>query len=216
MQTWWKIPTSARLIAAAILLLANPSILLAQSADELIDRLGSSDPAVRQEAELSLGRLGPAARERLRRARHHPIPEIAARAANLLGRLPLYLPSDPPEVKAVLFDYEIDDREGRERRIKRLRAIAGPAARLALLRIASDEPVRALQWRAVAGLSRSEDPATLEAMRQLQDENEPCQLILAAWGWKDIDAQRSAALAQKAIELDPAAATVSAGIASAD
>lgn len=171
--------------------------------DELIQSLGSPESKVRDESAVALRAIGEPARFALRWATRDPAPEIAHRAWVLLGRLPFYLPEDPPDVKACLFDYESDNEDGKARRIDRLGGVQSTSARRALVRITRDEPVRRLRWRAVAPFVGCDDEQTLAEIREARvSQYDPAQVVLAAIAWRKANPDRAAILLQRAMEMD--------------
>lgn len=190
------------IVLLTISLLPHSRISFAEtlpSLDDLIAQLGSPDASIREASTVALARIGPAARSSLRFATQHPVPEIATRARELLGRLPFYLPDDSPDVKACLYDYESADELNREARIERLGGLATPDAYRALVRIVQDEPSVAVRWNAVSVLLKCHDGVVLAEVRELRPPRDPAQLVLVAHGWRPTDPTRSAKLLRRAM-----------------
>lgn len=105
----------------------------------LVDQLGDTRPAVREQATEDLANLGSAAADELLRAAESPDDlERALRARWLIDRLPLTLPSDPPAVTAILERFpklDVTERIRRMHVLLRLEDVTGiePLARVARL-----------------------------------------------------------------------------------
>jgi len=88
--------------------------------------LASGDPAKRDEAAKALIRMGAEARHAVFEASRSEDPELRARAAELLLKLPWFLPDDSPEVRRLLVGYGQLDVEKRKEAVGSA-VEAGPA-----------------------------------------------------------------------------------------
>jgi len=104
---------------------------------KLIEQLGADDYFLREQAQAELAAMSFEVFDALSAAESHPDIEIAARATYLvrLMRAEWPLPSDPPEVKALLEDYELLDENDRRQRMEGLARVSGEAGLAALCRL---------------------------------------------------------------------------------
>lgn len=104
---------------------------------KLIEQLGADDYFLREQAQAELATMSFEAFDALSAAESHPDIEIAARATYLvrLMRAEWPLPGDPPEVKALLEDYELLDENDRQQRMQGLARTPGEAGLAALCRL---------------------------------------------------------------------------------
>lgn len=125
----------------------------------LVDRLGDARPAVREQATEDLADLGSAAADELLRAAESPDDlERALRARWLIDRLPLTLPSDPPDVTAILERFSKLDVTERIRRMHVLLRLENVAGVEPLARVARLERSPAVAEIAAALLAREWEP----------------------------------------------------------
>ena len=123
----------------------------------LIQQLGHPDYFVRQRAQQELAQMGFDAFEALSEAEHHEDLEIAARARYLLRllRVQWVQPTDPPEVRTLLADYESLSPQQRAERIQALASLPEAKGTDALCRIVRFERFSAIsKLAAVALISR--------------------------------------------------------------
>jgi tetratricopeptide (TPR) repeat protein len=135
---------AAAVVPAAARSDENPSMSLDQQIAKLIAQLGDKDYLIRQRAQEELAKQGFRAYDAVSAATRHEDLEIAARARYLLGLMRMHWcePSDPPEVRTQLENYELEDVRGRRQRIQalaRLRSGAGVSALCRLVRFEESE-----------------------------------------------------------------------------
>ncbi|MBI3461977.1 MAG: hypothetical protein HY000_02815 [Planctomycetes bacterium] len=112
----------------------------------LIEQLGADDYFQREQAQAELAAMSFEAFDALSAAENHPDIEVAARATYLvrLMRAEWPLASDPPEVKALLDDYELLDENERQQRMEGLARTPGEAGLAALCRLVRFERSQAM------------------------------------------------------------------------
>jgi hypothetical protein len=172
--------------------------------DLLIQSLAEPDPAARQAAADRLIALGADARPALLDALESDNPAIRAQAGELLQKLPWFREDDPAEVKEILAKYGSMEDGQRYMAAGRLATLADQAGYDALLRLATEEPSERVRWLIVGLLrDRSMYGPAKKRLQQL-DENSPhaAIVLLAGWGWWQIDTARSHALLARAVDLE--------------
>lgn len=144
---------------------------------QLIAQLGHESYAERQRAQEELAKFGFDAYDELTKAKDHPDLEIASRARYLLRLIRVQWTSenDPPHVKKILQDYEIQSPEVRLSKIVRLARIGKGAAVPALCRLVrfEDDRLPILSKYAAMELLRREptDPAARARHAQMLREH---------------------------------------------
>jgi tetratricopeptide (TPR) repeat protein len=158
--------------------------------DKLIDQLGDKDYYVRQHAQNELERLGFEAFDELTAATTNDDLEIASRAKYLLRlmRVEWTAKNDPPEVKKLLKDYEIQPEDTRLARMHALAVMSEGKGLLALCRLVRFEKSELLSKTAVIELLKSPsgaDPpkgAQAETIRKLfEKSNRTSASWVLAW-----------------------------------
>jgi len=153
----------------------KPPVSKEQRIRGLIEQLGAEDYASRQRAQEELARLGFDAYDELSAAATHPDLEIAARARYLLRliRVQWISENDPPQVKAILQDYEVHSAVERLRRILRLASLSRKASLPGLCRLVRFERVALLSKYAAVQIVRREpaDPAARAQYQQALREH---------------------------------------------
>jgi tetratricopeptide (TPR) repeat protein len=161
-----------------------------QRTSELIKQLGDKDYHVRQRAQDELARLGFDAFDAVSEATTNPDLEIASRAKYLLRlmRIDWAAETDSPDVKQCLRNYEFDDVQAREAKIRALAALPGGQGITALCRLVRCEKSQLLSKTAAVALLASQmdakppEPAVIEAVRKtLGDCKRPGAVWLLAW-----------------------------------
>lgn len=172
--------------------------------DTLIQTLSEADPAVRQDAARQLIALGADARPHLLAALKSDNPEIRARAGEILRELPWHRPGDSPAVKEILAKYGTMEDGQRFIAAGRLASLADNEGHEALLRLAVEEPSDRVRWLVVAILREQSTYGPAKQRLQQLDADSPHSAIvlLAGWGWYQVDTGKSHQLLQKAIELE--------------
>lgn len=183
-----------------------PTSVPASSAevDELIGTLSEADPEARQMAAERLIALGADARPQLLRATESDNPEIRARAAEILRELPWHRAGDPQAVKDILAKYGKMEAGQRFIAVGRLAALPDRKGHEALLRLAVEEPDDRVRWLVVAILREQSMYGPAKRRLQQLDADSPHSAIvlLAGWGWYQVDAARSRQLMEKAVDLE--------------
>ena len=123
---------------------------------ELIEQLGDAEYAVRQRAQRELSQLGFAAFDALTEAENHEDIEIASQAKYLvrLIRVDWTRDDDPPAIKEILKDYELQTPAVRKVRMEQLAQLPDAAAIAALCRIVRFEPSQRLSKHAAMVIMR--------------------------------------------------------------
>jgi tetratricopeptide (TPR) repeat protein len=161
-----------------------------QRIDRLVKQLGDKDYYVRQRAQEELARLGFEAFDALSAATASEDLEIASRAKYLLRlmRVEWTAESDPPEVKRCLHDYEFEDPQSREMKMRALAALPGGHGVAALCRLVRFEKSLLLSKTAAVALLGSRinadppGPALIETVRKtLNGCKRPGAVWLLAW-----------------------------------
>lgn len=158
--------------------------------DQLIKQLGDKDYFVRRKAQDALSRMGFEAFDALNAATLSEDLEISSRAKYLLRlmRVEWTVPSDPPEVKKFLQNYEYETAPVRERRMRALADLPNGLGVNALCRLARFEKSTIYSKMAAVTLLRSLKPGapvppnTIETIRKtLQGCNRAGANWLLAW-----------------------------------
>jgi tetratricopeptide (TPR) repeat protein len=149
------------ILSLAMLFIARPIRAASTTApskdvESLILKLADPDPAIRDKATEALSHVSLKDRPALVRAAQSTSPQISSRAAEILMKLPWYLPSDPPDVRRMLVVYGTGGIEQRAALMTEIGKMTGSEP--ALLRLAQEEPSDAVAWQAVAVLRRIENP----------------------------------------------------------
>lgn len=146
---------------------------------KLIEQLGDNDYYIRQNAQNELARLGFEAFDALNAATNNDDLEIASRAKYLLRlmRIEWTAKNEPPEVKKLLKDYELQPDDSRLDRMQALAAMPDGNGLLALCRLVRFEKSEVLSKLAVIKLlhspSGAEPPkgARADAIRKLLEKS---------------------------------------------
>jgi tetratricopeptide (TPR) repeat protein len=176
----------------------------------LIQSLGDPDSAVRRDAIERLSDL-PDARPQVIAAMRTGDPEQRARAADVLRRLPWFLPSDPPFIQSVLQSYgAAPDDNMRSTIVERL--ASDEAGAVILIRLLIEEPSELIRWRIVDLLV---DDRELNTHRHLRDakfqkklreldvtQDDPAILVVVGKAWLERDRNRALGLFRRAIDTD--------------
>ncbi len=125
---------------------------------QLIQQLGNEEYAVRQQAQEELAKFGFDAYDELSAATTDPDLEIVSRARYLLRLIRVQWTSenDPPAVKKILQDYEIQSPEIRSRKIAMLARLSKGASLPALCRLVRFEKLTLLSKFAALEIMRRE------------------------------------------------------------
>jgi tetratricopeptide (TPR) repeat protein len=158
--------------------------------DQLIKQLGDKNYYVRQRAQESLAKLGFDAFDALTAATTNDDLEIASRAKYLLRlmRVEWTAENDPPEVKRCLQNYEFEEPQSRETKMRALAALPNGAGIVALCRLVRFEKLLLLSKTAAVTLLTSQmtanppGPDMTETVRKgLADCRRPGAVWLSAW-----------------------------------
>lgn len=136
----------------------------------LIAELGHDDYFVRERAQDDLRQIGLEAFDALAAAENHDDVEIAARAKYLvrLLRVEWVADDDPPEVKAILANYEAADEKVRLEAIRQLAMLAENKGVPALCRLVRFEKSQVVSKRAALALIEQEPAEELDSSRRAQ------------------------------------------------
>jgi tetratricopeptide (TPR) repeat protein len=167
---------------------ADPAPSIAVSAEPdglraLIAALGSIDPDKRDAAAAKIVEMGAEARRAVFQASRLDDPELRARAASLLLRLPWYLPDDSPVVRQLLVPYGQLDADKRKETVYQL-ATRGQHGYEALARLVAEEPNDDVKWAVVSMVRETFDKGSLDYFRNLKPDAESAPLLAAqghAW-----------------------------------
>jgi tetratricopeptide (TPR) repeat protein len=152
----------------------------------LVKQLGDKDYFVRQQAETELTKLGFEAFDAVSEATTDEDLEIASRARYLLRMMRVQWAdkNDPKQVQQLLQDYESQDADGRQARMRGLATLpdhAGVAALCRLVRYEKSSQLSkqaALELLANVSAEQAPDKATVEAIRKVLGN---CRRGPAAW-----------------------------------
>lgn len=179
---------------------------------KLLNALTASDPAERDRAEGRLAFMGPAVRPALLEAiRHGESPELRARAAHALLRIPCDAPGDTPGVRQLLREYNSAESDKRIEAILKFSNLERDGSVFpALLRLLGDEPNNDVRWVVAGQLGRlsdeahlRSDDAHLQTLRSLdQTADTAPALVLAGWAWVGKDVSRGNNLLARALKLE--------------
>jgi tetratricopeptide (TPR) repeat protein len=167
-----------------------------------ISALASPDPEKRDEATRTLVGLGAEARRAVFEAARSEDPEIAAKAGQILLKLPWYLPDDSPEVRRLLERYGAADVDGRRQVVAGLSQLTQHGYD-ALARLIEEEPNADVKWTIVSAVRRTYRETSLEGFRKVDLSTDSAPLLAAgghAWLLKDVE--KGAKLLEKALTLD--------------
>lgn len=184
-----KYPALSGLILLA--LLASPSSR-AQDTDAQIRSaivgLMSSDPAKRDKAAQELIRIGAPARPMVFEASRSDSPELRAQAAQVLLKLPWFLPDDSPAVRDLLANYGRLDVEKRQQIVAQLADLRAHGFD-ALARLVQEEPSDDVKWTIVNAVRLTYWPNALESFQKIDTEPDSAPLLAAAghaWLTKEV------------------------------
>ena len=164
--------------------------------------LGSNDPAQRDAAIRRIIELGADARRAVYEASRGEDPELRARAAELLLKLPWYLPDDSPNVRSLLIAYGQMDVEKRKEVVFQLAELSGHGFE-ALQRLLVEEPSDDVKWAIVSTVRRNFNDATLQGFRKIELDPESAPLLAAAGhAWLPNDVEKGAKLLRQALTVD--------------
>lgn len=167
----------------------------------LIESLGDPDPTTRQRAGEKLTAMGYTARPALVTAAQSGSPQVASRAAELLMKLPWWVLSDPPEIRAILLKYGTYDNLGRQGAITEIARTGGGEA--ALLRLVQEEPSDTVSWYAATVLRLIENDRINQMLRKMDLTDARVQVVaLAARALLPVDRAKAIDLFHQAIEQD--------------
>ncbi len=183
---------AAAVLGSAVLAVAG-AMLLAQEAEpqtkrinRLIEQLGDEDYFVREQAQSELAKLSFEAFDALSAATTHEDLEIAARARYLLGlmRVEWVNNSDPPEVKNLLKDYEVQNTATKLARMRSLAKLPDAAGIPALCRLVRFEKSPVLSKSAAIKLIEMQpqaQPPTKELAETVRKHLEGSRRTAAVW-----------------------------------
>jgi tetratricopeptide (TPR) repeat protein len=168
-----------------------------------VAELSSGDPAQRDEAAKALIAMGAEARRPVFEASRSEDPELRARAADLLLKLPWYLPDDSPEVRKLLDGYGKLDVEKRKDVVEELSKLT-QHGHDALVRLIEEEPSDDVKWAIVSTVRLSFRDAVLERFRALETQDVDNAPVLAAAGhaWLPKDVGKGEKLLRQALAVD--------------
>ena len=154
--------------------------------ERLIKQLGDKDYFVRRKAQETLSRLGFEAFDALNAATLDEDLEISSRAKYLLRlmRVEWTVPSDPPEVKKCLQDYEYEDARTREKRMEALASMPDGLGVTALCRLVRFEKSTLCSKTAALTFLRRQSPgatASPVAIEAIQKNLQGCRRAGATW-----------------------------------
>jgi tetratricopeptide (TPR) repeat protein len=130
-------------------------------------------------------------------------PELRARAADLLLKLPWYVADDSPEVRKLLDGYgklEVDNRKQVVEELAKLTQHGHDA----LVRLIEEEPSDDVKWVIVSAVRLSFRDAVLERFRSLETNDVDNAPLLAAAGhaWLPKDVAKGEKLLRRSLEVD--------------
>lgn len=159
---------------------------------DLLDQLTSDDASQRQEASRQLVAIGLPARPAVLRAVRGDDPILRDQAAQILLRLPWYLPTDPSTVRNLLIHYGTPDVADRRRTVNSLAGLQTESAFTALIRLLGEDPSVDVRWT-IAARMRDSDPAGM--LQQFRDiipsPDDPPMLALCGYANLDIDPEKA-------------------------
>jgi tetratricopeptide (TPR) repeat protein len=204
---------SGVLLAGSLALATPQQAVNSQNISELVQRLSDADPQVRRKASQDLSQIGLPARPELVKAARSPDPEVRARAADLLRKLPWDVPTDPPRVRSLLKRYGQVNEPGREALIHQIGQIDGSEP--ALLRLLKEEPTDGVRWAIVVVLAGTRDAEQLKQIREtpgLADGDDPAALLLLGRAWIDRDKPTALKYLRRAIDANESRPTDDSGL----
>jgi tetratricopeptide (TPR) repeat protein len=165
--------------------------------------LSSGDPAQRDKAAKALIELGAEARRPVVEASRSEDPELRARAADLLLKLPWFLPDDSPEVRKLLDGYGKLDVEKRKEVVDELSKLT-QHGHDALVRLIEEEPSDDVKWSIVSTIRLSFRDVVLERFRTLETNDVDNAPVLAAAGhaWLPKDVAKGEKLLRQSLAVD--------------
>ncbi len=171
---------------------------------QAIESLASSDPKIRDAAAQRLIALGSEARRAVFDASRSDSPELRAKAAEILYKLPWYLPDDAPQVRQLLADY------GQLNTDRRREVVAALAENKlhgfdALLRLIVEEPSDDVKWAIVSAVRfcyREEILARFRALDTADDSSSAPLLAAAGHAWFIKDQAVAAKLLRRAVDVE--------------
>lgn len=166
--------TLVALLASAAL--TSNALAASQAVNDLIEKLGDPEPAVRQSAFDGLKKMGSHATQALRKAAHGPRPAIADAAAELLMAGRWWTAEDPPNLRKVLLNYGQLSVSDRAERVKKLMADRLPDYRRVVVRVLTQDPADEVGWRALEDVNG--DPAWDAVLSAIDVDSLPPALLL--------------------------------------
>jgi tetratricopeptide (TPR) repeat protein len=140
----------------------------------LIDQLRSDDAGRRQAAANALVDLGAPARPAVLKLLKAPDPGLRSQAAQILLKLPWYLPEDPPTARELLIRYGTPDVDVRRELVRDLAQLDRGQGLGALARLLDDDPSPAVQWTIVSWLRQV---GNLDGLRNVQAPADNSRLL---------------------------------------
>lgn len=179
----------------------------------LIDSLSDPDSSVRAQATDRLVALGESARPALLQTARTGDPEQRSRAADILRKLPWFLPDDPPPARVLLQRYGQSPDAGRMDVVRQL--ANHPGGERVLLRLLQEEPSDPVRWAIVACWIRPSVPRVFtrerdtDAQMRALDTNpdDAPVLLIAGAAWLERDRVRALGYLQRAIDIEEARPT---------
>lgn len=172
-----------------------------QTPEILLEQLASPDPKARAAASDNLVSLGVAARPAVLSAAHSGNPEVRARAADLILKLPWSQAADPGEVRRVLAQYGQHDPAGRAHDVSMLANFSDHAGLPVLARLLTEDPSESVRWAIVYQLHAvSPTPGdAIAALRPLNPADQPAPVLAGmALAYAPTDQARARQLYQQA------------------
>lgn len=194
LRLWVIIATC--LVSGAARAMSSDSTTKPTSMDDpvanLIGRLSSDDPAVRDSASKALLGKGPSIRPAILKAVKSDDPEIRQEAIQILLSLPWARPQDPTRVQAELEKYGVPEIESRREVILELSQLPGDIGLPAMARLLQEEPSPAVRWTIVTCFREHDRGPQLVGFRALIPPRDDPQM-LALCGYAQLSADPATA-----------------------
>lgn len=189
-----------------------PATQQANSTWLLIARMGSSNPATREQAVSQIMSMGRTGREVVVEALNSEDPQIRTVAAGLILRFPFDEPDDPPGLVDILSQYGRMHASNRAGSLGSIADAAGNKAGAVLLRLIRAEPDDSVRWAMFGyirrGIARDllPPPAKLDA-----GSSRAPNIALAGWAWEKAAPARAVSLYRRCLDAEREAPTIDSG-----
>lgn len=184
-------------------LAGTPATREANTAWLLIARMGSNNPAAREQAVSQIMSMGRSGREVLVEALNSEDPQVRTVAAGLIVRFPFDEPDDPPGLVDILSQYGRMHATNRAASLGSIADAAGNKAGAVFLRLIRAEPSDTVRWAMFGyirrGLSRDLFPPPVKF--DAGSSRAP-NIALAGWAWEKSDHPRALRLYLRCLEAE--------------